>query len=341
MINKQGKKVDLGKTKNAYEILNEDGKYVVFQKSNGMVYLVSFFSDGNIMDVFKLKRIGDYEEIIPYVENEYTAIISYVTFDVDGDGKDENCALTYGPTSGIFTIVLTAIEVGKEEPEYINTFHLRYTGGRPEFFKSQNGEIKLKCYDSIWENGSDRTEEVFLDIEIENDNIVLKDGNEAIAYWGEQGVEPSEFLKKINAIETAVGEAILKENNGKYFIKERNKKEYPSAKGFEAHEILHFIKDEEKQTLTVYAIALYEEFNLESGKVVSVGSGATPVEIVFNIKDDAEYTLRKYRPLPKEENIEDYISDDTHYDDEETMEGLMQNIRVAVHNHYGIEIETK
>ena len=178
------------------------------------------------MKVYKIKYVG-----IPlgfllmpsaYVENEYTAIISYVTFDVDGDGKDENCALTYGPTSGIFTIVLTAIEVGKEEPEYINTFHLRYTGGRPEFFKSQNGEIKLKCYDSIWENGSDRTEEVFLDIEIENDNIVLKDGNEAIAYWGEQGVEPSEFLKKINAIETAVGEAILKENNGKYFIKERN-----------------------------------------------------------------------------------------------------------------------
>lgn len=341
MLNKQSEKVVLGKTKNAYEILNEDGKYVVFQKSNGMVYLVSFFSDGNIMDVFKLKRIGDYEEINPYVENEYTAIISYATFDVDGDGKDENCALTYGPTSGIFTIVFTAIEVGEEEPEYINTFHLRYTGGRPEFFKSQNGEIKLKCYDSIWENGSDRTEEVFLDIEIENDNIVLKDGNEAIAYWGEQGVEPSEFLKKINAIETAVGEAILKENNGKYFIKERNKKEYPSAKGFEAHEILHFIKDEEKQTLTVYAIALYEEFNLESGKVVSVGSGATPVEIVFNIKDDAKYTLKKYRPLPKEENIEDYISGDTHYDDEETMEGLMQNIRVAVQNHYGIEIETK
>ena len=60
-LNKQGEKIDLGKTKNAYEILNEDGKYVVFQKSNGTVYLVSFFSDGNIMNVFKLKRTGDYE----------------------------------------------------------------------------------------------------------------------------------------------------------------------------------------------------------------------------------------------------------------------------------------
>ena len=197
-LNKQGEKIDLGKTKNAYEILNEDGKYVVFQKSNGTVYLVSFFSDGNIMNVFKLKRTGDYEEVIPHIENEYTTIISYATFDVDGDGKDENCALTYGPTSGLFTIVFTAIEVGEEVPEYINTFNLKYSGGRPEFYKSQNGEIKLKCYDDIWENGShDRTEEIFLDIEIENGNIVLKDGDENIAYWGEQGMNPIEFLKKL------------------------------------------------------------------------------------------------------------------------------------------------
>ena len=198
MLNKQGEKVDLGKTKKAYEILNEDGKYVLFQKSNGMVYLVSFFSDDNIMDVFQLKRTGDYEEVIPHIENEYTTIISYATFDVDGDGKDENCALTYGPTSGLFTIVFTAIEVGEEAPEYINTFNLKYSGGRPEFYKSQNGEIKLKCYDDIWENGShDRTEEIFLDIEIENGNIVLKDGDENIAYWGEQGMNPIEFLKKL------------------------------------------------------------------------------------------------------------------------------------------------
>ena len=197
-LNKQGEKIDLGKTKNAYEILNEDGKYVVFQKSNGTVYLVSFFSDGNIMNVFKLKRTGDYEEVIPHIENEYTTIISYATFDVDGDGKDENCALTYGPTSGLFTIVFTAIEVGEEAPEYINTFNLKYSGGRPEFYKSQNGEITLKCYDDIWENGShDRTEEIFLDIEIENGNIVLKDGDENIAYWGEQGMNPIEFLKKL------------------------------------------------------------------------------------------------------------------------------------------------
>ena len=341
MLNKQGEKVDLGKTKKAYEILNEDGKYVLFQKSNGTVYLVSFFSDDNIMDVFQLKRTGDYEEVIPYVENEYTAIISYATFDVDGDGKDEHCALTYGPTSGVLTIVFTAVEVGEEEPEYINTFHLKYSGGRPEFYKSENGDVKLKCYDNIYEKANlVRTEEIFLAIEVENGNIVLKDGDENIGYWGEQGVEPVEFLKKINAIETAVGEVVLKENNGKFLINERNKKQYPDAKAFEANEMLHFIKDEEKQTLTVYAITLYEEYNLENGKVVSIASGANPVEIIFNIKGDLDYRVKSYRVLPKEENIEDYIPEDRYYNYEEIMEGLRQNIRVEIYSHYEIEPET-
>lgn len=336
MLNKQGKKVDLGNTKNAYEISNENGNYVIFQKSNGTVYLISFFSDGNIMDVFKLKRTGDYEEIIPYVENEYSTIISYATFDIDNDGKDEHCALTYGPTSGLFTIVFTAIEVGEEEPEYINTFN--YPGQSAEFYKTKNGEVKIKCIYYDYENGSfDEPKKKFLDIEIENGNIVLKDGDENIPYWGEQGVEPSEFLRKLYAVEKAVGEAVLKENN---FIKETIKKQYPFAKGFEAHEILHFIKDEEKQTLTVYAIVLYEEFNLENGKVVSVGLNTAPVEIVFNIKADLKYTLEKYRPLEKEENIEDYIPKDRHYDDEETMEELMQSIHFKVYDYYGVEIES-
>ncbi len=342
MLNKQGEKVDLGNTKIAYEISNENGNYVVFQKFNGTVYLVSFFSDGNIMDVFKLKRTGDYEEIIPYVENEYTAIISYATFDIDNDGKDENCALTYGPTSGIFTIVFTAIEVGEEEPEYINTFSLNYTGGRPEFHKSQNGDVKLKCYDNVYEKATlVRAEEVYLGIEIENGNIVLKDGDENIAYWGEQGVEPSEFLRKQYALEEAVGEVVLRENNGKYFINNRNKAKNPSAKAFEAHEILHRIKDDEKDTLTVYAVTLYEEYNLENGKVVSVGSGAAPVEIVFSTKDELKYTVKSYRVLSKEENIEDYILEGVEYDDEETMISLETDIWNDVYYHYGIEIESK
>ena len=55
----QGETLDLGKIEKAYRIPNLSRDYVFLQKANGTVYLVSYFSDGKVMDVFKLKRIGD------------------------------------------------------------------------------------------------------------------------------------------------------------------------------------------------------------------------------------------------------------------------------------------
>ncbi|MBR3975929.1 MAG: hypothetical protein IKJ88_08720 [Clostridia bacterium] len=51
----QDMKLSIGNIKNAYELSN----YIFLQKSNGTVYLVSLFSDGKIMSVFKLKRTGE------------------------------------------------------------------------------------------------------------------------------------------------------------------------------------------------------------------------------------------------------------------------------------------
>lgn len=296
--------------------------------------LSSYFYE--IDDIY-CKYIKDlFWSTLPLLEpTAFGVIIDSSTFDIDNDGKDEHCVLTYGPTSGLFTIVFTAVEVGERDPEYINTFN--YPGQTAKFHKTKNGEEKIKCVYNDYENGAFSQRSVFLDIEIEDGNIVLKDGDENIPYWGEQGVEPSEFLRKQYALEEAVGEVVLRENNGKYFINIINKAKNPSAKAFEAHEILHRIKDDEKDILTVYAVALYEEYNLENGKVVSVGSGAAPVEIVFSTKDDLKYTLKNYRVLPKEENIEDYILEDAEYDDEETMIRLEADIWNDVYYHYGIE----
>ena len=102
---------------------------------------------------------------------------------------------------------------------------------------------------------------------------------------------------------------------------------------------MHKIKDDGGDTITVYAVTLYEEFNLENGKVVSVGSGAAPVEIMFDSKDGFKYTLKNYRVL-EEENIEDYIPQSADYDDEETMMRLKADIRDKAYYHYGIEAET-
>ncbi len=60
-----GTKIWLGRMKSTYEILNASGQreYVFFQKANGNLVLVSFFSNGDIMNVFKLKKSGDCQRV--------------------------------------------------------------------------------------------------------------------------------------------------------------------------------------------------------------------------------------------------------------------------------------
>ena len=49
--------ISIGRVKNTYEILDTSGnlQYVFFQTYNGKVIMVSFFSDGNIMNIFRLE----------------------------------------------------------------------------------------------------------------------------------------------------------------------------------------------------------------------------------------------------------------------------------------------
>ena len=51
-------------------------------------------------------------------------IIDTALFDIDKDGVVEDCFMTFGPTSGLFTIVVTAFVDG--DIKYKNTFNLRH-----------------------------------------------------------------------------------------------------------------------------------------------------------------------------------------------------------------------
>ncbi len=276
------------------------------------------------------------ESDVPFENNDFSPVIDEITADIDSDGKDEHCVLTYGPTSGLYTVVFTATEKGSEKAEYINTFNMPYTGGTA-FYKSDEG-LQIVCGNSVFKNGqSVKTEDVYLDIKIENGNIALYDGNKKIGYWGEQGITPSEFFKKLNALEKAVGEAILNENKDAYVIRE-GRDEYKTAKAFEAHNILYRIKDDGKKILTVYVLTLYKEYNLGNGEISALASGAVPVEITFKAKEEDgiyEYILKKYRPLGKGDDIENYLPEDYIYDDEETMEGLQLEIERQKNAYYG------
>lgn len=271
---------------------------------------------------------------IPYENNSFSAVIDEITADIDSDGKDEHCVLTCGPTSGLYTVVFTATEKGSEKAEYINTFNMPYTGGTAFYKKGER--VQLVCGNSIFKNGqSVKTDDVYLDIKIENGNIVLYDGNKKIGYWGEQGITPSEFFKKLNAVDDAVSKAVLEMNLGKYALR-LNK--YENAKAFEGHNILYRVKDAEKEILTVYVQTLYREYNLANGEISALASGAEGVEITFKAKEEDgnyEYILKKYRSLGKGDDIENYLPEDYEFDGAEIMQGLELEIERQKNAYYG------
>ncbi|MBR2043464.1 MAG: M56 family metallopeptidase [Clostridia bacterium] len=109
-----------------------------------------------------------------------SAFIDSVAFDIDNDGVVEACTLRFGPTSGLFTFIISVSENGK--PEYFNIFH------SPTFynlsFENTEKTLRLK---GITQGDNPKTEH--FDIVIDNNNICLFSDVQNIEYWGEQGLD--------------------------------------------------------------------------------------------------------------------------------------------------------
>ena len=79
-----------------------------------------------------------------------------VRADYDGDGEAEEIVLSYGPTSGLYTIGITVRDGDKE---YSNYF-------LPEFFVG-SGSLTVSC-----------------EVSVENGRVVLRNGTQTVKYWG-------------------------------------------------------------------------------------------------------------------------------------------------------------
>lgn len=101
-----------------------------------------------------------------------THFLDSITADYDGDGETEEILLTYGPTSGLYTIGVT-VRDGVEE--YSNYF-------LPESFVDnhgltvQSGKVCLQGE----ENGS----AAVYAVSVENGRVVLTNGEKTMRYWG-------------------------------------------------------------------------------------------------------------------------------------------------------------
>lgn len=104
------------------------------------------------------------------------SIIDSASFDIDGDGIIEDCKIAYGPTSGLFTVVITASVDGNIK--YKNTFNL--ASGNLSFGEKDGSPciIRERAQDQ-----DPKTEHLPLSVQ---DGRIVIDGLDPVyeGYWG-------------------------------------------------------------------------------------------------------------------------------------------------------------
>lgn len=91
-------------------------------------------------------------------------------FDVDGDGKNEVCVLSHGFTSGLYTFIFSAHEVGEDEMKYYEVVYSNWFS--PRFVKGNDGVVRVEGR----EQGDDPETRLF-DIVIISNLVVFNDAD--------------------------------------------------------------------------------------------------------------------------------------------------------------------
>lgn len=130
--------------------------------------------DGDVSGGETIQLSGLETESVPF-----DPVIDSILFDLDGNGVPEDCTMTYGPTSGLFTVVISASEKGVLK--YRNTFHLsRSVLG----FSEKDGALQILTQTHDFLAGKTRSEA--LGVLLDGGRIVL-DGldPDLEGYWGD------------------------------------------------------------------------------------------------------------------------------------------------------------
>lgn len=131
-------------------------------------------------------------------ENTLNLYQDKIAYDIDNDNVIENCYITAGPTSGIFTFCFAAFHNG--ELEYFNIF--APSECMDLSFKINDYSDKLQI--TGWQSESSTSFVYTYDVTVTHsdtygDNIMLHD----MKYWGEQGIESpwADFTQALQQIE--------------------------------------------------------------------------------------------------------------------------------------------
>ena len=141
------------------------------------------FSPGDTVLVAYEGVILDYtiENVIDIFKGEghwhmfSTVQLGLALFDIDQDGKEELCGLGYGPTSGLFTFVVTAWEDGKVE--HFGCFCTQFY--HLSFAEDTSGTVHIQGVTQ-----DENPETVYFDMTATNGIVQLANNGEPVSPWG-------------------------------------------------------------------------------------------------------------------------------------------------------------
>ncbi len=230
-------------------------------------------------------------------------VFAAAAFDIDGDGREEQCTIGSGPTYGLFTFAVSVWEIdgSNRRLEYFNIFCGIGFDGTVSFAETDDG-MKLRLIPL-----RESLEPIDYAISIEDRNIVLTANGETLWYWGEQGIYSPFAPKSAGRLEAAIN-AVLKDKyksvmpDGLLHIENYRILAHQLACGTPKSGQTNYTGEE-----TVYLKVYHAKYRVDQSTVQTVDDGLVPTAITFSTDENGEYILTDYWTAENGAHYEDGI----------------------------------
>ena len=265
-----------------------EGDVYEFYLKDTTEYALVYSEDGYLTFVERslISNVGGVDGpssvIIGADESQYSTVIDTANFDIDGDGKEEQCALSVGPTSGLFTFIFSVSENGNLE--YFNIFNSPYT--ELKFEKNAEGRMLLV--------GKSGEKTCYMGMDISDGNIVLSSDEQEVSYWGEQGLNSPYAPKAASDLNNAIAKVLNEKYQSEkpdglihienYYLLAHQTASGTPLKGNTGH----------MKIANVYLLLYHMKYSVNGGQLEEHEGDFVPTAITFSIDENGKYTLKEY-----------------------------------------------
>lgn len=318
------KKIDFGSVTKVYFVTDTAGTETVFmQNSRGTVFAVSFFSDGSVMSVFKLKRLGKCNTDVVYPEStvnnartlkelkdKYPEFFNlstdggltvyiwqmssmnyrcYLANSVTEAFSDNSFAYTTGATVTEMRIILSSYNIKKEDVTV-----MAVTNPLSSYYYVLDKEYQKYVKEMFWQEEPEKT--------------TIKEGS-------------------VLNLDAAINKVLDEKYSGSAPEGLVNIQSYYLF----ANEVAGPASSEYIEEITVYIVVYQMNYSIDT-KIVEVEGSFIPTVMTFMIDENGVYTLKDYRTPRKGEHFEEdvreiFLPSIVHYvlDEENYSEALIED----------------